>query len=82
MKIVTNKLNNLININQNILNFDTIKNKELIINYNYIKITEIEDIGKNLDLLNNLLDNNKNIENESRNFYLQALKLLGKNKYF
>ena len=83
LKIVTNKLNNLININQNILNFDTIKNNNFIINYNYIKITEIEDNGKILDLLNNLLDNNKNvINNESRNFYLQALKLLGKNKYW
>ena len=47
----------------------------------YIKITEIEDNGKNLDLLNNLLDNNKNIENESRNFYLLALKLLGKMRH-
>ena len=82
LKIITNKLNNLININQNILNFDTIKNKELIINYNYIKITEIENISKILDLLNNLLDNNKNIENESGKFFLLSLKLLGKNKYW
>lgn len=83
LKIITNKLNNLININQSILNFNTITNKDLIINYNYIKITEIEDLGKRLDLLNDLIKNNKNIiKNESENFYLLALKLLGKNKYW
>ena len=80
LKIVTNKLNNLININQNILNFDTVKSQEVTINY--IKITEIEDINKKLDLLNNLLDNNKNIKNETEYFFLLILKLLGKNKYW
>jgi ubiquinone/menaquinone biosynthesis C-methylase UbiE len=83
LKIIINKLNNLINIEQNILNFDNIKNKEFIINYNYIKITEIEDFSKKLDLLNNLLDNNKNIiKNESKTFFLLVLKLLGENKYW
>jgi hypothetical protein len=83
LKIITNKLNNLINIEQNILNFDIIKSKDIIININYIRITEIEDFSKKLDLLNNLLDNNKNIiKNESETFFLLALKLLGKNKYW
>ena len=83
LKIIKSKLNSLIDINQNLLNFDIIKKNDFIINYNYIKLTEIEDMHNGLNLLNILINNNKNIiDNEVNIFYSLLLKILNRDKYW